>query len=123
MPQRVILPPFSSHGNFGGKKTALTSEIVFCDKGFKITFVIYPLTFAPIHLKDEALQRKDLCFTKEREPLLIHPGKTLKMVCSEVKYGTYFASCAGFSADHNTGFHELPLNVYHVDKKILTSIN
>lgn len=27
-----------------GKKTALTSEIVFCDRGFKITFVVYLLT-------------------------------------------------------------------------------
>lgn len=67
MPQGVILPPFSSHGNFGGKKLALTSETVFCDKGFKITFVIYPLTFAPIHLKDEekisALQRKENPFS------------------------------------------------------------
>lgn len=95
MPQGVILSPFSSHGNFGGKKTALISEIVFSDRGFKITFVIYPLTFAPIHLKDEAVQRKDLCLTKERELLLILSGNTLKMAGMEVKYRTYFASWAG----------------------------
>lgn len=95
MPQGVILSPFSSHGNFGGKNPALISEIVFCDTGFKITFVIYPLTFAPTHLKDEGLQRKDCGFTKEREPLLILSGNTLKMAGSEMKYRTYFASWAG----------------------------
>lgn len=43
---------------------------------------------------------------------------------SEVKYRTYFASCAWFFADLNTGFHKHPLNVYHnVAKKILTSTN
>lgn len=50
-----------------GEKNSSHTEIVFCDKGFKITFAIYPLTFAPVHLKDEerisALQRKENPFS------------------------------------------------------------
>lgn len=41
---------------------------------------------------------------------------------SKVSYRTYLASCAGFFADHNTGFHRHPFNVYsNVAKIILTS--
>lgn len=43
---------------------------------------------------------------------------------SEVKYRTYFASCAWFFADLNTGFHKHLLNIYHnAAKKIVASTN
>lgn len=43
---------------------------------------------------------------------------------SEVKYRTYFVSCAWFFTDLDTGFHKQLLNVCHnVAKKILTSTN
>lgn len=58
---------------------------------------------------------------KEREPLL-YKGKgtfsdslrkTFRMDGSEVKYRTYFVSCACFFTDLDTGFHKELLNVCH----------
>lgn len=46
-------------------KTSITSEVVFCDKGFKTALVIHPFTFPLIHLSDEricTLQRNDNLF-------------------------------------------------------------